>query len=68
MDLKPNRLDTMQKCIAKTKELCAALDQAGCRVYRIENIEVFDNEDRGAVKLDVTLDFRQADTGVGTPR
>jgi hypothetical protein len=67
MDLKPGHLDTMQKCIEKVKELCAVLKQAGCGVYRIEGIEVFD-EGVGAVKLDITLDFRHAEIGEGTPQ
>jgi hypothetical protein len=64
MGLKPNHLDTMQKCVEKTKELCVVLRQAGCRIYSIECIRVLD-ENIGTVKLDVTLDFCHAAVGEG---
>jgi hypothetical protein len=67
MELKPSQLVTMQKCVEKVKEICAVVGQTGCRVYCIESLEVYD-KDVGAVKLDITLDFRQADTGEGTPQ
>jgi hypothetical protein len=60
MELRPENLGVMQKCVAKVEEVTKLLAEHGVRVHQVTDISIFAGcNDFGSATLVLDLDFRQ---------